>query len=168
MDILKLALDWAKDEIFSAIIFILFGILFIIATLGFWQLGKTEIAKAFIYPTLIAGTLFLLAGISFYFSNTSKLSNFESQYKSNPSAFIKKEIERTEKTMSEYKNVAFKIFPVLIALTAILMIFINKPIWRTSSITIILFLVILILIDLNANSRIESYHEALKLANNNI
>ena len=55
MDILKTAMDWAKADVFSSTIFIIFGIVFIAASLGFWQLGKTEIAKAYIIPGMVAG-----------------------------------------------------------------------------------------------------------------
>ena len=40
MELLKLATEWVKDEVFSSKIFILFGILFIMATVGFWQLAN--------------------------------------------------------------------------------------------------------------------------------
>ena len=45
MEILKLAIEWAKAEVFSSRFFIAFGVLFISASIGFWQLGKTELAK---------------------------------------------------------------------------------------------------------------------------
>lgn len=47
MDILKTATEWAKDEVFSAQFFIFFGILFLLGSVGFWQMGKTELAKAY-------------------------------------------------------------------------------------------------------------------------
>ena len=53
MEIVKLATDWAKAEVFSTRFFILFAILFLIASIGFWQLGKTDIARAYITPTLV-------------------------------------------------------------------------------------------------------------------
>ena len=46
MEILKVATEWAKAEVFSARFFILFSILFLSASIGFWQLGKTEMAIA--------------------------------------------------------------------------------------------------------------------------
>ena len=48
MEILKLATEWAKAEVFSARFFIFFAILFLTASIGFWQLGRTEMAKAYI------------------------------------------------------------------------------------------------------------------------
>ena len=164
MEIVKIALEWAKGEVFSSKIFIFFGILFITATIGFWKLGKTETTKAFVYPTLVAGTLLLVAGLGFYFGNKSRLLNFETQYKTNPSAFVKSEITRTENTMNSYQNIAFKVFPMIIAIAALLIIFIDKPIWRGICITVIAFMVIILFIDSNALTRIETYNKELKLA----
>jgi len=164
MDFLKASTQWAKDEVFSSAFFILFGMLFILATIGFWQLGKTEAARAFIYPTLVAGSLLLMAGISFTVSNKTRLSNFETEYKANPSSFIKAEIARTEKTMWEYRNIAMKVLPLIVVVAALLIVFIDKPIWRAISMTLIAMLLCMISIDSLALSRMEKYHNELKQA----
>ena len=52
MDILKTAINWAKAELFSTPFFILFGLVFMTASLGFWQLRKTDLTKAYIIPSL--------------------------------------------------------------------------------------------------------------------
>ena len=146
MDIVKTATEWSKDELFSSLFFILFGIMFVVGSIGFWQLGKTDVAKSFIYPMLIAGALLLTAGIGFFFGNKSRLTNIETEYKANPSAFVQSEIERTEKTMGEYQNIAFKVFPLIIAVAALLMVFVNSPTWRAISIVTIATLLMLSLI----------------------
>lgn len=161
MDILKSATEWARAEVFSSQFIIFFGVLFIIVSIGFWQIGKTDVAKAFIIPSLLAGTLLLAAGLSFFFSNKSRLSNFETEYKMDTSAFITSEIARTEKTIASYENTAFKVFPAIIIVAALLFIFINKPIWRAISITTIAFLTIIILIDSHAHPRTKTYHKHL-------
>ena len=55
MELLKLATIWAKSEVFSTRFFIFFAIGFDITGCFFWQFGKTDLAKAYIYPSLIAG-----------------------------------------------------------------------------------------------------------------
>ena len=62
MDIVKPAIEWAKAEVFSAQFFILFGILFVLASIGFWQLGRSEIAKHYMYSTAVAGALLIVIG----------------------------------------------------------------------------------------------------------
>ena len=163
MDILKAAIDWAKAEVFSSQFFILFGLLFVLATIGFWQLGKTEIAKAFVIPTLVAGILLLTIGVGLFFSNKSRLASFPTEYNNNASAFVQSEIVRAEKTMKEYQTIVFKIIPIIIIVAALLIIFINKPTWRAISITTIAMMVVILLVDINANARIEDYNKQLML-----
>ena len=161
MDILKVATDWAKDEVFSSKFFILFGIMFLVGAIGFWQLGKTEVAKAFIWPTLVAGVLILTVGVGIFIANKSRITSFENDYNSDASAFIKSEIVRTEKSMGEYRTIVFKVIPCIIVVAALLIIFIHTPTWRAISITIIAMMVVILFVDNNANARIETYHQKL-------
>lgn len=161
MEILKIATDWAKDEVFSSRFFILFGVLFVLATVGFWQLGKTEVAKAYIFPTLVAGILLLTVGLGIFFTNKSRVSSFVDDYNTDASAFVKSEIVRTEKSMGEYKTIVFKVIPIIIIVCAFLIVFVDKPIWRAISTTTIAMMIVIILIDNNANARILKYHKAL-------
>lgn len=164
MDILKLAIEWAKAEVYSSKFFILFGLLFLIASAGFWQLGKTEMAKAYIIPALITGALILAVGLGIFFTNKSRVTSFATAYNSNPKTFVASEIVRTEKSMAEYRTIVFKIIPLIIIVAALVIIFIDKPNWRAISITVIAMMLIILLVDSNANARIETYYEALKIA----
>lgn len=163
MEILKIAIEWAKAEVFSSRFFIFFAILFLIASIGFWQLGKTEMAKAYIIPTLIAGLLILAVGVGIFFTNKSRISSFAEAYNANPTEFVKSEIARTNKSMGEYKTIVFKIIPFIIIAAALLIVFIDKPVWRAAAITTIVMMVVILLIDSNANARIETYHKHLEL-----
>jgi hypothetical protein len=164
MDILKAATDWAKTEVFSNTFFILFGIGFVAASIGFWQLGKTDLAKAYIIPTVVAGVLLLTIGLGLFFTNKSRISSFAADYNQDASAFVKSEIVRVDNTLKEYKTVVFKVVPLLIIAAALLIIFINTPIWRAISITTIAMLIVILLIDGTAHARIEAYKEQLVLA----
>lgn len=161
MDVLKLATDWAKDEIFSTKFFILFGIIFLIASVAFWQSGKTEMAKAFVTPSLVTGLLLLIIGGGLYYSNYQRLKSFPIEYKANVSAFVATEIERAEKTINEFKNTIFKVIPAIIAVCALLLIFVDKPIWRASCLATIAMMVVIMVVDINSNARMEQYHQEL-------
>ncbi|WP_020538594.1 hypothetical protein [Lewinella cohaerens] len=161
MDVLKAATDWAKAELFSTPFFILFGVIFMVTSLGFWQLGKTEIAKAYIIPTLVAGTLLLIIGLGLFFTNKSRITQFETAYNTDASAFIASELERTEATLREYKNVVFTAIPLIIAACALVIFFVKAPIWRASMITTIAMLVVILLIDGTAHARIDVYQKQL-------
>ncbi|SDX84078.1 hypothetical protein SAMN05444411_11070 [Lutibacter oricola] len=163
MDILKTATNWAKAELFSTPFFILFGIGFVAASIGFWQLGKTDIAKAYIFPTLLAGLLLITIGLGLFFTNKSRIAQFETAHHTNAEAFVKSEIIRADKTLKEYKTIVFKAIPLIIIIAAMFIIFVDKPIWRAISITTIGFMVILLLVDGTAHSRIKAYKEQLIL-----
>ena len=165
MDILKTATDWAKAELFSTPFFILFGLVFIVVSFGFWQLGKTEIARAYIIPTLVAGLLLLTIGLGLFFTNKSRITQFETAYNKDASAFVESEITRAESTIKEYNIVVFKAIPAIIILAALLIIFINNPTWRAISITTIAMMIVILLVDGTAYARMQDYKHQLELAN---
>ena len=162
MELLKLATEWAKAEVFSTRFFILFAIIFIIASIGFWQLGKTDLAKAYIIPTLVAGILLLIIGSGLYYTNIQRVKQFEKDYNTDVPAFYQSEIERTESTLKEY-TVVFKVIPILIIVAALLILFFNSITWRAISITTIAMLIVILLIDGTAYVRMENYHKELQM-----
>ncbi len=161
MELLKTATDWAKAEVFSNSFFILFGIIFILVSIGFWQLGKTDMAKAYVIPTSVAGILLLIIGLGLTYTNKSRMTEFETAYNSNVTAFVESEIVRAERTLNEYRTVVFTAIPLIITICALVITFINTPIWRVSMITTIAMMAVILLIDGTAHARIEAYHEQL-------
>ena len=161
MEILKAATEWAKSEVFSTKFFILFGIIFVIASIGFWQLAKTDLAKAYIFPTLVAGVLLMTIGIGLLYTNITRVSSFAADYNKDASAFVKSEIVRVESTLNEYDTIVFKVIPIIIIVAALLIIFVNTPMWRAISITTIAMLVVILLIDGTAYARISDYNQKL-------
>lgn len=162
MELLKLATEWAKSEVFSTRFFILFSIGFLFASVGFWQLGKTDLAKAYIIPTLVADILLLIIGSGLNYTNIQRVKQFEKHYNEDASAFYQSEIERSESTLKEY-TVVFKVIPILIIIAALIMLFVNTPTSRAICITAIAMLIVILLVDGTAHSRIENYHKELKL-----
>lgn len=161
MEILKAATEWAKGEVFSTRFFIFFAVFFIAAGIGFWQLGKTEIAKAYIIPMLVAGGLLMTIGIGLFFTNKSRIPQFEKAYHQDAPAFVASEIARAESTLKEYQTIVFKTIPVIIIVAALLIVFINTPTWRAISITTIAMMIVILLVDGTAHARIEAYNEKL-------
>ena len=166
MEILKLATEWAKAEVFSTRFFILFAILFLAASIGFWQLGKTDIAKAYIIPTLVAGLLLMTIGLGLFYTNKSRITEFETAYNTDASAFVESEFVRIEKALNEYRTIVFKAIPFIIIVAALLIAFVDKPIWRASAITTIAMMVVILLVDGTAHDRIEAYKQQLELVEN--
>lgn len=163
MDVLKTAIDWTKAEMFSSAFFVLFGVLFLLASLGFWQLGKTELAKAHIIPFGVAGVLLLIVGIGLLYSSWAKLTDFPMAYESDASAFVASELARADNTMNEYRIAVLRVIPFIVAACAVLILVFNAPVWRASLITTIAMMSVVLLIDTNANARLEAYKQQLLL-----
>ncbi|WP_300024136.1 hypothetical protein [uncultured Maribacter sp.] len=164
MDILKAATDWAKAELFSTPFFMLFGMAFLVASIGFWQLGKTEMARAYIIPTLVAGCLLLIIGLGLFFTNRSRITQFEKAYQTDAAAFVDAELERAQATLKEYDTIVFTAIPIIIIACALVLLLVSSPIWRASMITTIAMLVVILLVDGTAHARIDGYNKQLQLA----
>lgn len=162
MEIIKLATEWAKAEVFSARFFILFALLFLAASAGFWQLGKTEMARAYIIPSLVAGLLLMAVGVGIFYANKSRVTSFVEAYEANPTEFIQSEIVRTDKSIGEYNTIVFKVIPGIIIGCALVIVFMDKANWRATAITIIAMMIVILLVDSNAKARIETYQDQLK------
>jgi len=167
MDILKTATDWAKAEVFSTAIFILAGIVFVTICISFWQFGKTDLAKAYIIPTLVAGILLLSLGLGLMFTNISRISAFESHYKEDVTAFIASEANRVDSTLNEYK-VVFRVVPLLVVLAGFMLVFLTTPTWRAIGVTTIAMLMFIAFIDGLAYARMEVYKEKIVYAEKGI
>lgn len=63
--------------------------------------------------------------------------------------------------MNEYKTIVFKIIPLIIIVSALVIILVEKPVWRATAITIIALMIVILLVDSNANERVISYNKAL-------
>lgn len=161
MDIVKPAIERAKAEVFSAQFFILFGILFVLASIGFWQLGRSEIAKHYMYSTAVAGALLIVIGAGLVYANVARMHQFEGTHGSHVAALAQSETTRAQRTIAEYKMVVFKAIPLLIAAASLLIMALDNPMWRAISITTIAFLSVLLLVDSNASARMDAYYQQL-------
>lgn len=163
MEIGKLAIEWAEAEVFSSKFFIAFGLGFVLACIGFWQLSKTEMAKAYITPSLVCGLLLLAVGIGIFSANKARTKSFKTAYEADKVAFVESEIQRTEQSMKEYRNIVFKVIPAIIVVAALLLVFMDKPNWRATCVCVVMMMIVIVLIDSNANARLLEYHEQLQL-----
>ena len=161
IDILKTSIDWAKAEIFSSSFFALMGLLFILTSIGFWQLGKTGTAKAFIIPLLVAGGLLVVLGVGLIISNQLRISSFATAFSADSQAFLEMEIARAEKTINGYNSAVYKVIPLIIAVCAVLLMVFRTPIWQAGMISVIAMMAVILLVDTNANTRMQDYKDRL-------
>lgn len=161
MEILNTATDWAKDESFSSTFFLIFGLIFLLASLGFYQLGETKIANAFIIPTLVAGVLLVILGGGLVYANQVRIGEFPIAFQADAMAFVTSEFDRIEKIGQGYERIIYLFIPLIIIACAALLIFVDGPIWRASLITTIAFMIIIAIVDSNAAARGDIYLDAL-------
>lgn len=155
-----MSIDWAKAEVFSAKISLLLALLFFLASLGFWQLGKTAMAKAFVWPMLAAGVLMAAVSAGLYFANSPRVIQFEAAHNTNAKVFVQTETDRTAKSQNDLALV-FKVLPLIIIAAALLIMLVNTPLWRAIGITTIALMTILMFIDSNTGARNTAYHQQL-------
>ena len=98
-------------------------------------------AKAYIIPTSVAAILLLIIGLGLFYTNKSRIKQFNEEYNSNSISFYESEIKRTEATLKEYK-VVFNVIPILIIVAALLILFFDSTTIRAISITTIATLII--------------------------
>jgi len=160
MEIIKLSTDWAKAEVFSAKMVGLLSLVVFLVALGFWQLGKTPMAKSFVWPLFVAGLLLVAVSAGLYFANEPRIAQFETAYKKDTASFIQSEITRTAKSKHDVALV-FKVLPAIIVAAALLIMFSQTPLWRAIGVTTILLMTLLMLIDSNTDARNTAYHQEL-------
>jgi hypothetical protein len=160
MDLLKLGIEWAKAEVFSAKIVWLFSIIILLIAFGFSFWGKTPMAKAFFIPLIVAGIFLVSVGIGLYGANHPRIVQFEKDYKNDAKAFITKEIARTTDSQGQLKLV-FRILPAITIAAAILLMIFPSPHWRAITVTMILLTAFLMTVDSNTEARNDAYHEQL-------
>ena len=160
MDIIKLSTDWAKAEVFSAKIVWLFSVVEITAAIGFWYWGKTVMAKAFIWPLMVAGLFLASIGAGLYFANNPRITRFEIEYRGNPKAFVQEEIQRTAESKKELALV-LKILPAITIFAAIGILLLTPSVWRAIAITTIITAAFLMIVDSNTEARNNNYNSQL-------
>ena len=105
----------------------------------------------------------MIIGLGLVFTNKSRITQFETAYNKDAASFVESELVRVESTLKEYRTIVFKAIPFIIVVAALLIVFMDKPVWRASAITTIAMMVVILLIDGTAKARIDAYNEELEL-----
>ena len=161
IDILGSATEWAKTEMYHSAFFALFGIIFLAISFSFWQFGRTDTEKAYIIPLLVIGVLLMILGVGLVISNQLRLSGFEATLNTDYASFLTTEIARADKTISGYENVIYRVMPLIIISCAALLLFVRAPLWQASLAATIALMIVIVIIDSNAATRLADYKDAL-------
>ncbi len=104
--------------------------------------------------------LLIAIGTGLYMANKPRIEQFRTAYTNNPQDFVTKEIARTAQSKKELDRV-FIILPAIIMVACILIMLFPGVHWRAISVTLILTLVFLMVVDSNTQQRNKIYHEQL-------
>ena len=96
MEFLQNTNNWVKGEILEASIIAVFGIIVLLSGVALGKFGTTPNARALLLPLLVVGILLLSFGISLYFSNQKRLSEYKEQFEENTIEFVQQEKKRVE------------------------------------------------------------------------
>jgi hypothetical protein len=106
---------------------------------------------------LVAGTLILIIGVGLFFPSQARLTSFPAAYAIDSVGFIAEEIARADRVLNEYRIAVFRVIPLIVAACALAIPFFEHPIWRATLITTIAMMAVILVIDTNANTRLEGY-----------
>ena len=154
MDLLKISLEWAKDEVFSARFFILFGFFFVCASFGFWQLESRSSQRHLSTPFY----LWFFTYDYWHWANLFQYSTFkffEKAYDADLQAFTATEIERVDKTMAEFELIVFKVIPYIIIFCALIFVLFDQSLSRAICLSIIGMMVVIMLVDAHSYMRLK-------------
>ena len=164
MDILKTAHEWAKVELVTTKIFMLSGIVFIAIGTGFWLLGKSDVARSFIWPQIVVGVLLLSVGVGLHVAYLNRMNGYLDAFNKDVLSFVQSEIDYANKTIASYEGTVFKVIPLIVAVASILIVFIHQPIWRAICISTIAMMTVIMTIDGTANARMKEYKQQMEEA----
>ena len=164
MDILKTAHEWAKVELVTTKIFMLSGIVFIAIGTGFWLLGKSDVARSFIWPQIVVGVLLLTVGVGLHIAYLNRMNGYLDAFNKDVLSFVQSEIDYANKTIASYEGTVFKVIPLIVAVASILIVFIHQPIWRAICISTIAMMTVIMTIDGTANARMKEYKQQMEEA----
>lgn len=164
MDIVKTAGDWAKAEMLSSGVFVAIGLVFVAASYGFWQYGKADMARAFVWPTLVAGALLLILGGGLLYSAYKIGAGAEAAFATDGMGFVTSEIARVDSTVATYQTAVFKVMPGIIIVCAVLLMLFNGLVLRASLMSAIVMIASIMMVDANASARLQAYKTHLLTA----
>lgn len=112
----------------------------------------------------MAGALLLVIGIGIFVSSQARVTSFAAAHAADAPAFIVSEIERADKVLAQYRIAVFRVIPLIVLACSALVVLLQGHAWRAGLITTIAMMAVIMVIDTNANARLEVYKNRLLAA----
>ncbi len=163
MSFLDYTVNWCRGEIFEGWAILTAGFVLLAATLGFWKLGTTELARAIVVPMLAVTLLTLALGGYLVVQNKIRIPAFQEEYRQDPAAFKEQELKRVEGFVSAYKYTFTT--AAVIMITAVGLFLLGKsPLLRSVALALMVLSFIVFIVDHFSRERALDYQENITRA----
>ncbi|MBT8256272.1 MAG: hypothetical protein KJO23_07010 [Bacteroidia bacterium] len=160
MEFIQHTIEWCRGEIFEGKLSILFGIVILLASLGYWKFGSTDAAKAMFVPLLMVALLSIAIGAYLIQANSKRITHYTEQFEQTPAEFILSEQERTAAFIKWYPYTQYILFGLGI-LAMLCLILSNKPLLRAIGIALLLLVLYMFTLDHFSEERAYKYRREI-------
>ena len=156
-DFLKHSIDWAQGEMSDAVVLACVGLILVVLGPTVHRLSSGPAGKALLMPLLAVGTLFVVAGVYGYLSNSSRIDEFTAAFTADPGTFLAAEQHRVEEFQSLYTYT--QIFAALCFTVAVgLFAGSLNPTLRATAVALVLLGLTGLVIDFFSKERADTYY----------
>lgn len=161
MEMINYSVEWARGEVFSAKVIALISVFVLLAAAGFYFWGKTTMARGYWLPLAVSGVFLVVVAGGLFFANQPRIERFQQEYRENPEAFRKAELERTAQSEHDLNLIVYRALPAIVILCGVAVMFVTGPNLRAWLIVLMMLGAFLMAVDSNTRARNADYHERL-------
>lgn len=160
MRIIDATIDWAKGEIFEAILTLVFGVVLIIIAMFLLKFATTQAAQALVIPLFCIGFIIGLPGAFNAYSNQKKMAQYQASYLKDTVAFVHSEKTRVEGFQSLYTYTKY-LASGLFATSFIIFFFLQNKNWQALAIAMVILGLSGLDIDYFSKERADIYYQII-------
>lgn len=162
MEIVEYAIKWCKAEVFSGKVFLIYGIMILIAAICLRVMGNTPIFKSIFIPLIVVSALHMATGVGMIKEYTTRQKSYTIAANSNIEEFKKTEHTNIDKFIKSYYP-AIRIFNIVSIIVALILIYVlATPIGKSIGIGIIITVLSLLVMDYFSEERSLNYRNFLE------
>lgn len=162
MEILEYAIKWCKAEVVSGKVFLIYGIMILIAAICLRVIGNAPMFKSIFIPLIVVSALHITAGGFMIKEYTSRQKAYTISANANIEAFKKTEHTNIDTFIKSYYP-AIRIVNIVGIVIALLLIYaLATPIGKSIGIGIIITVLSLLVMDYFSEERSHNYRNFLE------
>jgi hypothetical protein len=163
MDLIKHTANWANGDAFQGKLMLAVGVVTLISVILIVR-GENPILKGMLIPLGLIVLIGLGYGGFLSFSRPGHLVEVQKMYQNNPQQVISQELVKAERDNKNYTMIK-KIWPILIAIAALLLYFLHGDYARGILIGLLMVFVFGLILDTFLHQRLQPYLNVLQELN---